>query len=338
MGRFRTKFLPANLLISWLSDWLVHRLIGWLVDWLIDWFDWLIDWLIDWLTDWLIGWLIDWLDPELTLPLKALPHVFPWQVAATMRFSTPKTSVSSEPTKINAVPGYASMTGTAMVPQLSPAITSCGEVGCNEFPGPNGLGAVLLSCDKSKWFKSKLAQWGQHGNARSTSWPKPLGTDHAYCLGRSILCTTFVWDVPKSIAFCWVLGRSPPPPSPPAAAAAQRRCRGCEDEAKRNGGGGRREEGGGAIWDRTQWQGKRIRSPKSIKIPSRLQMKISLQPPLRLLQAWSHMHLPETVANNPRRILPQGPKRSFPYFYCWHHEKPEPWMAGTCLSNPEELW
>ena len=76
------------------------------------------------------------IDRGLMPPLKKIPHTFPWQAAATMRLSTPKTSVSSEPTKINAVPGYASMTGTAMSPQLSPAITLCDDVGCNKFPGP----------------------------------------------------------------------------------------------------------------------------------------------------------------------------------------------------------
>mmetsp|Transcript_40859 Transcript_40859/g.88520 ORF Transcript_40859/g.88520 Transcript_40859/m.88520 type:complete len:249 (-) Transcript_40859:360-1106(-) len=42
---------------------------------------------------------------------------------ATMRFNTPKTKVRRLPTKIMAVAGYASMTGTAMVPQESPAMT-----------------------------------------------------------------------------------------------------------------------------------------------------------------------------------------------------------------------
>mmetsp|Transcript_106533 Transcript_106533/g.254342 ORF Transcript_106533/g.254342 Transcript_106533/m.254342 type:complete len:282 (+) Transcript_106533:771-1616(+) len=42
---------------------------------------------------------------------------------ATIRFSTPKTRVSSDPTKITAVAGYFSMTGTAMSPQPSPAMT-----------------------------------------------------------------------------------------------------------------------------------------------------------------------------------------------------------------------
>ena len=82
-------------------------------------------------------------------PEKHCHTFFPWQVAATMRFSTPKTSVSSEPTKINAVPGYASMTGTAMVPQLSPAITLCGDVGCTEFPGPNGLERCFLALTRA---------------------------------------------------------------------------------------------------------------------------------------------------------------------------------------------
>mmetsp|Transcript_54068 Transcript_54068/g.97397 ORF Transcript_54068/g.97397 Transcript_54068/m.97397 type:complete len:263 (-) Transcript_54068:798-1586(-) len=47
---------------------------------------------------------------------------------ATTRFSTPKTRVREEPTKIMAVQGCASMTGTATRPQLSPAMTVLNKV------------------------------------------------------------------------------------------------------------------------------------------------------------------------------------------------------------------
>ena len=45
-----------------------------------------------------------------------------------MRFNTPKTMVKYAPTKISAVEGCASITGTAISPQLSPAITVLAEV------------------------------------------------------------------------------------------------------------------------------------------------------------------------------------------------------------------